>query len=115
MQQRYAAAEAGAEPGHGWMEETDAMQRRLLRERGVSARDEAEALRALRAATYTFPQLAGIPLYRRFQRARPGSLSAGCPAPDLPLLSLDGGDASLHSALRALAPMPVLLCAGSVS
>ena len=91
------------------------MQRRLLRARGVSPLHEAAALRALRAATYTFPELAVIPLYRRFQRARPGALAVGDAAPDVALLALDGARTSLLAALASAAPRPVLLCAGSVS
>ena len=115
QQALYAAAEASDDPEAGWMEETEAMQRRLLRGRGVPPVMEAQALRALWAAPYTFPKLAAIPLYHRFQRARPGSLSVGDAAPDVALLSLDGGATSLVAALRQLAPLPVLLCAGSVS
>jgi hypothetical protein len=97
------------------MEETEAMQRRLLRSRGVAPLMEAQALRALWAAPYTFPELASIPLYHRFQRARPGCLAVGDAAPDVALLALDGGRTSLVETLRLVAPLPVLLCAGSVS
>jgi len=102
MQARYRAAEASGDPQHGWLEETDALQRRLLRARGVSALDEAAALRAVRAASYTFPELASIPLYRRFQRARRGTLAPGDAAPDVPLLSLDGATSTLSLALLQL-------------
>ena len=116
MQARYAAAEAGRSgEDHGWMEETDAMQRRLLRARCIPPEHEAAALRAMRAAPYTFPALRAIPLYHRFQRARPGELAAGDAVPDVPLLTLAGEASSLHALLGSSAPMPVLLCAGSVS
>ena len=115
QQALYAEAEASADPEHSWMEETDAMQRRLLRSRGIRPLEEAQALRAMRAAPYTFPELAAIPLYHRFQRARPGSLAVGDAAPDVALLTLGGGATSLVEALRLVGPVPVLLCAGSVS
>jgi hypothetical protein len=123
-QAAYAAAEAAdADPGYGWMEVTDALQRRLLRARGVPPEREAAALRALRAATYSFPALAAIPLYRRFQRARPGVLAPGDVPPDVPLLASDGSRTTLLAGVAACrvpadgrqAPLPLLLCAGSVS
>jgi hypothetical protein len=123
-QAAYAAAEAAdADPAFGWMEVTDALQRRLLRERGVAPEHEAAALRALRAATYTFPALAAIPLYRRFQRARAGSLAPGDAPPDVPLLAGDGSRTMLLAGVAAArapvdgraAPLPLLVCAGSVS
>jgi hypothetical protein len=123
-QAAYAAAEAAdADPAHGWMEVTDALQRRLLRQRGVPPEREAAALRALRAATHTFPALAAIPLYRRFQRARAGALAPGDAPPDVPLLAADGSRTTLLSGVAAArapadgraTPLPLLICAGSVS
>jgi hypothetical protein len=123
-QAAYEAAEAAdADPGYGWMEVTDALQRSLLRQRGVPPEREAAALRALRAATYTFPALAAIPLYRRFQRARAGNLAPGDAPPDVPLLDACGSRTTLLAATAAArapadgraAPLPLLLCAGSVS
>jgi hypothetical protein len=119
----YAAAEARQDTD--WMEVTDALQRRLLREAGVPPLSEAAALRALRAATHTYPALASIPLYVRHQRARAGELAPGPAAPDVPLLTLAGERTSLLAAAQQLrappagsaarGPLPLLLCAGSVS
>ena len=120
----YAAAEAeDADPEHGWMEVTDELQRRLLREAGVPPEREAAALRALRAATYTYPALASIPLYRRFQRARAGDLAPGDAVPDVRLLTAHGVATTLLAGAAACrvgrdgiaAPLPLLVCAGSVS
>lgn len=123
-QAAYAAAEAREDTD--WMEVTDALQRRVLRDiMLVPLHHEAAALRALRAATHTFPSLASIPLYVRHQRARAGCLAPGDAAPDVPLLHADGRATTLHAALAALrapadaqasrGPLPVLLMAGSVS
>ena len=120
-QAAYAAAEARDDTD--WMEVTDALQRRLLRDAGVPPEREAAALRALRAATYTYPALAAIPLYRRFQRARAGELSPGDAAPDVRLLTPSGAATTLLAGAAACrvgadgiaAPLPLLLCAGSVS
>ena len=106
------------------MEVTDALQRRLIRQAGVPAEREAAALRALRAATYTFPSLASIPIYRRFQRARAGTLAPGDAAPDVRVLTPHDARATTllagTAACRApsdggVEPLPLLLCAGSVS
>jgi hypothetical protein len=91
----------------------------------VAPAREAAALRALRAATHTFPALASIPLYVRHQRARAGELAPGDAPPEVPLLTLDGAPTTLlthAAALRAppagsplRAPLPLILLAGSVS
>ena len=124
MQAAYAAAEADtADDTKDWMEVTDRLQRRLLREAGVPPLQEADALRALRAATYTFPALASIPLYRRYQRARAGDLLVGHAPPNVPRLTADGAATTLLAGTAAAraprdgraAPLPLLLAAGSVS
>lgn len=105
------------------MEVTDELQRRLICEAGVPAERQAAALRAMRAATYTFPALASIPLYRRFQRARAGELAPGDAAPDVRLLTASGAATTLLAGTAAwragsdgiAAPLPMLLCAGSLS
>ena len=123
-QAAYAAAEANAsDEAADWMEVTDALQRRLLRAAGVPPEREAAALRALRAATYTYPALASIPLYRRYQRARSGDLSVGDAPPNVPLLTAGGAATTLLEAAASArvprdgraAPLPLLLAAGSVS
>ena len=112
MQARFRAAELSRDDATSWLEVVDAMQRELLRARDVAPVEEAEALRAMRAAGTTFPSLAPISLYRRHNRARPGTLSPGDTAPDVKLLTLDGAPMALRDALGG---MPTLLCAGSVS
>ena len=105
------------------MEVTDQLQRRLLRDAGVQPLQEADALRALRAATYTFPALASIPLYRHYQRARASDLRVGDAPPDVPMLTADGAPTTLLAGAAAAraprdgraAPLPLLLAAGSVS
>jgi hypothetical protein len=124
VQARYASAEAGADDSVSWMEVTDALQRTLLRDAGVQPADEAAALRALRAAPHTFPALASIPLYHRFQRARAGTLAPGDAAPDVQLLTLEGDATTLLTATRAMRRvgrvgastlLPLIVCAGSIS
>ena len=105
------------------MEVTDALQRKLIREAGVPPERQAAALRAMRAATYTFPALASIPLYRRFQRARAGELAVGNAAPDVRLLTAHGAATTLLAGTAAArrprdgvsAPLPLLVCSGSLS
>ncbi len=121
-QAAYAAAEAGASDKQDWMAVTDALQRRLLRAAGVPPLQEAAALRCFRAATHTYPALASIPIYRRFQRARAGNLSAGDAAPDVPMLTLTGERTTLLTGTRAArtvagaaALLPMIIAAGSLS
>lgn len=57
--------------------------RRVLRESGVP--DDARWLLALRTATHRHPELSGVPLYVRFNRAERGPLWTGDLAPDAPL------------------------------
>ena len=105
------------------MEVTDELQRRLICEASVPAERQAAALRAMRAATYTFPALASISLYRRFQRARAVDLAPGDAAPDVRLLTANGAATTLLAGTAAwrassddiAAPLPMLLCAGSLS
>lgn len=112
LQARFQAAELSRDNTFGWLEVVHTLQRELLRARNVPPVHEAAALRALRAAGTTFPALAPISLYRRHNRARPGTLAPGSVAPDVMLLTLDGAPLALRAALGG---MPTLLCAGSVS
>jgi predicted mannosyl-3-phosphoglycerate phosphatase (HAD superfamily) len=113
-QAAFAAAEQRDDSD--WLAVADALQRRLLRDAGVPPLHEADALRHLRAATYTYPALAAIPVYRRMQRARAGTLIVGDAPPDVPLLTMDGERTSLLEAASTLGQRkPVLLVAGSIS
>lgn len=100
-----------------WLEVTDAVQRRVVREYistmsrvedgggggGRKAEGEEEILlRALRSATSWYPRLRDIPLYVRFNRARAGRLVPGDVLPDAALVRLsDGHPAGLLSLLAA--------------
>lgn len=117
-QEVYGRVESGtADDGDGdWLDVTDRLQRDLVRRAGVPARREAAALWLLRCASQIFPsdpELMGpsaISLYVRHQRAGIGSLCAGDPAPDVPLLTLEGSPTSVCTACGA---RPTLLVAGS--
>ena len=115
-QAAFAAAEDSLDTD--WLEVADALQRRLLRSAGVPPSHEAQALRHLRAATYTHPALAAIPVYRRRQRARPGILAPGDVARDVQVLSMDGVPSRLHAAALQLSnggTRPLLLVSGSLT
>ena len=128
-QRAYEAAEAGiGRSGAGagdWLEVTDALQRRVVREfiwaedkgrvcGSAQQRDynieeskrtvtlschggarEELLLRALRSATSWYPALCSIPLYVRHNRARAGELKVGDRLPDAALRLIDGTATSL--------------------
>jgi len=101
-----------------WLEVTDQLQRRLLQEQGgVNEEDLESALLFFRSATYTYPSLAAIPIYRRFQRARSGRLAPGDLVPDVTsLLTLEGSHTTLLNTLASFGQdMPVMICTGSIS
>lgn len=101
-----------------WLEVTDQLQRRLLKEQGEVREEELEsALIAFRSAIYTYPALAEIPIYRRFQRARAGYLTTGDLFPDVTsLLTPEGSPTSLLSTFSSFGKdMPVMICTGSIS
>lgn len=100
-----------------WLQVTDELQRSILKENSVDDADIEDAIVAFRTATYVYPSLATIPVYRRYQRARQGDLQIGHPAPQVSsLLSLDGKRSSLLSLCNDdSSHLPTLVCAGSVS
>jgi len=100
-----------------WLQVTDELQRSILKENSVDDADIEDAIVAFRTATYVYPSLATIPVYRRYQRARQGDLQIGNPAPQVSsLLSLDGKRSSLLSLCNDdSSHTPTLVCAGSVS
>ena len=111
-QAAYGEAERG---GSDWLQVTEALQRRLLREAGVAPERAAAALFALRAAAQLFPcdaELRSIPLYVRNNRAAQGSLREGDAVPDV---LLHRGAAAHAVSLRTACagPLPTLLVAGS--
>lgn len=106
----YAEAEAR---GSDWLEVTEALQTRLLREAGVSSGRMAAALYVLRTATQLFTsngELCSIPLYVRHNRAELGALRDGDALPDVTLYNLDESAVSVR---HACGDAPVLLISGS--
>ncbi len=109
-QAAFGAAEASGDSD--WMEVTVGLQRRVLREFGCV--DDEAGLAALRAAAQRHPDAAP---QVRFNRARPGALSAGDAAPDVPLYDAHTREhTTLHAALLAEGPAElVCIAAGSYS
>lgn len=100
------------------MSEADLIQREVLREFGVSSLQEADALYQLRASVvgpYSDPDLAAIPLYVRFQRARRGDLVAPCAAPDVKLYDVGANKASTTLLSQAKPGRPLFVVSGSWS
>lgn len=114
IQEKYRIAEES--DTEDWLEVTDQLQRDILKENSVGDADIEGALLALRTATYVYPQLATIPVYRKYQRAREGDLQEGCPAPQVSsLLSINGEKVSLVHHDDNDSTFPMLVCAGSIS
>lgn len=115
VQARYAAVEVDRSD-IDWMHVTEQLQRRVVREFGVSLHEEADATQAMREAAQ-----AGtggfVPLYVRYQRARLGELCVGDDAPDCSLATLDAQPTTLlnHTKAAEEEDMPVCLVAGSYS
>ena len=112
VQELYQAAEETET--EDWLVVTDQLQRKILIEAGVCGADMEAALMALRQSTYTYPNLASIPIYRNFQRARQGDLVEGCDAPDVNMLTNEGQQVSLIRSVQSN-NRPALICAGSIS
>ncbi|PRW59105.1 iodothyronine deiodinase [Chlorella sorokiniana] len=70
VQEAYAAAELREDTD--WMEVTEGLQRRVLREFGVPPHQEETALRHFRAAPHMHPELKPLAIYHRHQRSRQG-------------------------------------------
>jgi hypothetical protein len=112
---RAPAAEAELRHDTDWMEVTDRLQRRVVREFGAAPAAEDAALRHLRAAPHRHPHLKPLALYHRFQRSRQGDLGEGGAVPrGLELLDLATGGAVELAALAA-GPRPLAVAAGSWS
>ena len=98
-----------------WMEVTDALQRRILTEAGVSELLLEVALTHFRAAPYHYPALKQIPIYHRYQRSRQGPLNEGDSIPaNLKLVDLSTNSSIDFTAL-ASSGRPVAVLAGSWS
>ena len=119
-QAAYAAAEAREDTD--WLEVTEELQQRVLRdEAGVPPARMAAALFALRSAAQLFPRdadLRSIPLYVRHNRAERGALRDGDALPEVPLFPLrPAANAAADGAtsLRAVCAgtQPTLLVVGS--
>lgn len=110
-QRVYAQAELGGDTD--WMEVTDALQRRVVREAGVPLMHESTALRQLRTAPRVHPDLAHLAIHYKYQRVRMGDLREGDVVPDVALATLDGAATSLHALLHP--QRPTVLLAGSHS
>ncbi|KAK3250320.1 hypothetical protein CYMTET_40295 [Cymbomonas tetramitiformis] len=102
VQAAYAQAETDVS-GCDWMDVTENLQRHVLREHfGVPLSDEARVLRAVRRCIHEYPELRAIPVYTRFQRARPGCLRAGDAVVDCGVTCLDGSPSTLLTQLAML-------------
>ena len=119
-QAAYAAAEAREDTD--WLDVTEELQQRVLRdEAGVPPAHMAAALFALRGAAQLFPrdaELRRIPLYVRHNRAEQGTLRAGDALPEVPLFPLRPAAAANDDAATSLRAVcagmqPTLLVAGS--
>jgi hypothetical protein len=108
-QKRYDEAEKLS--SSSWLDVTDELQRQIIREFNLD--DEMDdALLCLRCATQIYPDLKGIPLYVRYNRARDGDLQVGDIAPDVPVVQLDGQENNLFDGLKASS---TVLISGSYS
>lgn len=114
VQRLYAQAEESGT--YDWMRVTEALQAALCKAfgYGIDSAEELEtALYELRTAAFRHPELASIPLYVRYNRARDGDLKEGDIIPHIPLLTLDGGPLSLSQLEEK--GRPLVLFAGSIT
>lgn len=75
-----------------------------------------QGLREMRTGGYDFPDTVGkVQIYKKYNRARQGELKRHNPAPDAPLVTLDGTCTSLHALALAAHPRPLVVVAGSYS
>jgi len=77
----------------------------------------ARALLELQFAAAVYPKTVGaVSMYRKYNRVAPSCLGVGAPAPDAALISLTTNrGTSVHAAVRAAHPRPLVLVAGSYS
>ena len=108
-QQRFCEAEKSSFPS--WLDVTDELQRRVIREFNLDEEMD-DALLCLRCATQMYPDLKNIPLYIRYNRAREGDLQLGDVVPDVPVVQLDGHESQL---LDGLKDSSTVLISGSYS
>jgi len=111
-QEIYALAERRCDTD--WMEVTEELQRRVLREFGVE--DVEVGLKALRCAWQLYPddpELREIPLYVKYNRARKGTLCVGDDAPNTDVVSLDLSKEKLFKFM--VDDVPLVIIAGSYS
>ena len=109
-QAQFAAAERN--PSGDWLDAAETMQQGALRQAGLLPTPSNLAL--LRDAALRHPELA---LYVRYNRCRRGELAVGKPAPDVPLVTLEGKVLRLEEVVGAAAAagLPLVLVAGSYS
>lgn len=110
-QQQYCQAEQSSASPSSWLDVTDQLQRQVIREFQLGEEMD-DALLCLRCATQLYPELRGIPLYVRYNRARAGDLNTGDLAPDVPVVNMDGQEGQLFNGLTE---KPTVLIAGSYS
>jgi len=112
-QQLYEQAERGSQTD--WMEITETLQRNLLKdEYGFkSPKDLDWALKQLRSATTTYPELSSIPLYVKYNRARQTSLKVEQIVPNVKLITLGGEQTNLFDYCSS--NRPLVIVSGSYS
>eukprot|EP01113_Clastostelium_recurvatum_P017685 TRINITY_DN2086_c0_g1_i1.p1 TRINITY_DN2086_c0_g1~~TRINITY_DN2086_c0_g1_i1.p1 ORF type:complete len:218 (-),score=35.16 TRINITY_DN2086_c0_g1_i1:584-1237(-) len=97
-QKRYEEAER--QETTSWLVVTELLQKQVITEFKLDD-DMDVALFFLRCATEIYPDLRDIPLYVVHNRARDGYLMEGQEAPNVPVLTLDGGEGRLLDAQEA--------------
>jgi hypothetical protein len=111
----YAQAELSADTD--WMEVTEQLQERLVREFGYeSPGDIRKALNALRGARGDYPddlEIVQLANYMKFNRARRGDLECEMDAPNVPLVAMNSNLVHLHDFVQPGRPLVVV--AGSYS
>jgi hypothetical protein len=120
VQLEYAAAEVSGT--RDWMNVTEKLQEKMLaRDFNILPDKMKAALFALRTATSKYPDLASIPLYVKYNRARDGKMQCGDSVPNLPLVSADfkgQNEKSFTTHLHTLTnsdKQPCVVFAGSVT
>lgn len=107
-------------PGHVWMDVSDVIQKRVLREFGYDEKSEQEDnLKLLRNASLIHPddaEFLTLPLYKRFNRCRDGDMKVGDAVNDCLLEDLEGNKIRLLNQFGSERhDKPLVILAGSVS
>jgi len=107
-------SEAEKSEATDWMEVTDQLQRRVIKEFGIE--DEELGLYSLRTAAIAYPDVQDfkeIPLYVKYNRAKNGFLKCGDEAPNVNIVKMDQSCGSLLDYSNIGRPLVVI--AGSYS